>query len=376
MTLLLKNVTRILCSTLIVSSLMGCNLLDLTTPSQVVRPRVAGIRAMPAEINIGESTQLDALFVQPAGDESEWGALWFSCVEAGGARGCLGSGGLLEGFGGTGGGPTGDDDDSAGAPGGDLPDDPRDVQFSAEASFTYTAHGTVIEEAWTALTPEERVEGLVVLVSVNYVPRSQERLQELLLTVIFSEQNGDPAAGKAAAAELAELVSNGINAARRIVISDKTADQPAAIDCPVQELLPNQNPDVEGLLLHVAEDGKDQGLSLGQVTFVAPEDVLVLRPVLSEGSIEDYLYITTDGETLCRQESPYFAWITNAGRMGRDYSFLADEGDLDEVAGRLKINHLTLPEAAELPPHSDLWLVVRDRRGGIDWRRFDLLREE
>ncbi len=376
MTLLPRKAAEALVLALIASSLMGCNLLDLTPPSEVVRPRVAGIRAAPAEINLGESTQLDALFVQPAGDDSEWGALWFSCVEAGGARGCLGSGGLLEGLGATGDGAAGDDDDSAASPGIVLPDDPRDAQFSAEASFTYTAHGTVIEEAWAALTPEERVEGLVVLVSVNYVPRSQERVQELLLTVIFSEQNEDPAAGAAAAAELSELVGDGINAARRIVISDKSADQPASIDCPVQELLPNQNPDVEGLLLHVAEDGKDQGLNLGQITFVAPEDVLVLRPVLGEGSIEDYLYITTDGETLCRQESPYFAWITNAGSMGRDYSFLADEGDLDEVAGRLKINHLTLPEAAELPPRSDLWLVARDRRGGIDWKRFDLLREQ
>ena len=376
MTLCPKTMPIALLFGLILSSIIGCNLLELTTPSQVVRPRVAGIRATPAEINIGESTQLDALFVQPAGDESEWGALWFSCVEAGGARGCLGGGSFLDGFGAADGSSAGDDDDSADSPSSALPDDPRDVQFSAEATFTYTAHGTVIEEAWAALTPEERVEGLVVLVSVNYVPRSQERLQELLLTVIFAEQNGDPAAGEAAAAELTELVSDGINAARRIVISDKTADQPATIDCPVQELLPNQNPEIEGLLLHVAEDGKDQGLALGQVTFVAPEDVLVLRPALGEGSIEDYLYITTDGETLCRQESPYFAWITNAGILGSDYSFLADEGDLDEVAGRLKINRLTLPEEAELPPHSDLWLVARDRRGGIDWKHFDILREQ
>ena len=355
--------------------LTGCNLLDLTQPSNVVRARVAGIRANPAEINIGESTQLDALFVQPAGDESEWGALWFSCVEAGGATGCLGGGGFGA-FGDSPAGPAGDDDDSAAAPGDALPNDPRDLQFGAEATFTYTAHGTVIEEAWAALSPAERVEGLVVMVSVNYVPRSQTQLQDLLLTVIFAAQNGDSDAAEAAAAELTELATNGINAARRIVVSDKSAEVPAAIDCPADQLVPNKNPSLEGLLLHVAEDGNDQGLSLGQVTFVAAEDVLVLRPVLGEGAIEDYLYITTDGETQCRQESPYIAWLSNAGRLAGDYTFLADEGDLDEVAGRLKINQLSLPEAAELPPHSDLWLVVRDRRGGIDWRRFDLLRED
>ena len=109
---------------------------------------------------------------------------------------------------------------------------------------------------------------------------------------------------------------------------------------------------------------------------VTPDDVLVLRPLLREGAVEDYLYITTEGETQCRTESPYFAWRTNAGQMDRDYSYIADEGDLDEISGRLKINRLTLPNADELPPQSDLWLVARDRRGGIDWRRFDLVSEQ
>jgi len=345
----------------------GCNLFELTPKSQVVRPRVAGIRAPPAEIELGGSTTLDTLFVQAAGDDSEWGALWFSCVEAGGATGCLNQGALFAGDA-----EQGDDDDSALA----LPDDPRDFQFAAGPTFTYTAHGSVIEAAWSELSDEQRVEGLVVLVSVNFVPRSHEHLQNLLLTTIFGSPDGVPGAAEAAAEELASLLENSINAARRIVVSDKSADQPDPIECSVQELQANENPQLDGLLLHVAEDGKDQGLPLGQVTFVAPEDVLVLRPVLREGAIEDYLYITTEGATLCRRESPYFAWLTNSGSLERDYSFLADEDDLDEVSGRLKINRLTMPPAAELPPHSDLWLVARDRRGGIDWKRFDLVRQQ
>ena len=94
-------------------SMGGCNLLDLTPTSEVIRPRVAGVRAQPAEIGLGESTTLDALFVQAAGDETEWGALWFSCVEAGGATGCLGGGDALP-FGSGAGDFDGDDDDSAG----------------------------------------------------------------------------------------------------------------------------------------------------------------------------------------------------------------------------------------------------------------------
>ena len=346
----------------------GCNLLELTPSSVVVRPRVAGIRAEPAEIGLGESTTLDALFVQPAGDHSEWSPLWFSCVEAGGATGCL-SGPSL--FADNPSGSPGDDDDSAAL----ANTDPRDFQFVAAPTFTYTAHGSVIEELWADLGEEERVEGLVVLVSVNFVPRSAEQLEQLLLTLLFG-QEGDPTAADAAADELGELVRGGINAARRIVVSDKSADEPAQIDCPVQVLQPNENPHLDGMLLHADEDGNDQGLRLGPVTFVGPEDQLVLRPILREGAIEDYVYITTSGETQCRRESPYFAWLSNAGRVERDYTFLADEGDLDEVAGRLKINRLGLPEAELLPPESDLWLVARDRRGGIDWQHFDLIREQ
>ncbi|MBJ93339.1 MAG: hypothetical protein CMP23_02565 [Rickettsiales bacterium] len=366
MTMLLKNRALLLLIFFGITGLWGCNLSELTPPSSVIRARIAGIRATPAEISLGESTQLDALFVQPAGDDSEWGALWFSCVEAGGATGCLGGGDFLGDLGGQ---PPGDDDDSA-----EEPRDPRDFQFSADASFVYTAHGTVIEEAWELLSPAERVEGLVVLVSVNYVPVSQEALQELFLRVTFGPQNGTPEDAEAAAEELGELIENGINAARRIVVSDKSADTPAAIDCPVSELLPNSNPNIEGMLLHLDEEGKDQGLPMGPVTFVNPEDILVLRPVFREGAIEDYLYITTQGDTECRQESPYFGWLSNMGSMAADYSFFAEEGDLDEIAGKLKINRLVMPPADQLAPSGDLWLVARDRRGGIDWMHFNLER--
>ena len=131
---------------------------------------------------------------------------------------------------------------------------------------------------------------------------------------------------------------------------------------------------VPTVLLHEAEDGWDQGHPLGPVTFVQPGEGLVLRPVLAGGGVEDYLYITTDEVTECRQETPWFAWLTNAGSMNADYSFIADEGDHDEVEGRLKVNQLQLPEAGELPEQSDLWLVVRDRRGGLDWTHLQLVR--
>jgi hypothetical protein len=156
------------------------------------------------------------------------------------------------------------------------------------------------------------------------------------------------------------------------VVSDKTAATPDPVDCPVGTLLPNSNPGFAGLLLHRAEDGKDGGYPLGDITFAAPGSTLMLRPALVSGAREDYLYVNSDGDTECRQELPFFAWMTNGGTFDGDYTFVAEEGDLDEIAGREKVNHLTLPDRESMADGVDLWVVARDRRGGLTWlkRRF------
>ena len=196
-------------------SLAGCNLSDLTPASEVVRTRVAGIKASPAEIGIGESTTLEPLLVQPPGDRPELGALWFSCLEGGGAAGCLGLDFAS----------LGDDDDSASAP------DASEFQFGVGDTFTYTAEGRNVEDAWAALEPQDRVEGLSVLVSVNFVERSNLELQGTLLRLAVAAQEGDSATLEALGEELQTLLSDGISAARRVVISDKNADQPDPVAC-------------------------------------------------------------------------------------------------------------------------------------------------
>ncbi len=348
----------------------GCNVLKLTPTSQVIRPRVAGIQAEPAEISLGESTELRALFVHPPGEEDAFGAIWFSCVQAGSATGCLGldTGAFLSAGGVE---PEGDSESPMDD---ELMTDPRNNQFGVGDAFSYTAHGSVIEDAWDALGEADRVEGLVVMVSVTYVRRSNEELEAMLLDLNLATSGGDSEAIEAFADDFLELLDDGVSAARRIVVSDKTDAQPDPIDCPTTALTPNNNPYLDGVLLHEAEDGWDQGHLVGTVTFVEPEETLVLRPILRHGGIEDYLYITTDGETECRRETPWFAWLTNAGAMEADYSFVADEGDYEEVEGRLKVNQLHLPPAEEMPDRSDLWIVARDRRGGLDWTRVQLAR--
>lgn len=349
---------------LIICGLAGCNLQDLTPTSEVIRTRVAGVEAEPAEIGLGESTTLSSLLVHPPGGAPELGQIWFACLESEGATGCLGLD-FESALGGD------DDDDTAPPP--DLTS--GDFQFGIGERFTYTAEGELLDEAWAALEPAERVEGLTLLVAVNYVDRSNADLQQLLIQLGTALQTGDDATLGELTDELTGLMDGALTAARRVVISDKTAAAPAEVDCPATELLPNLNPSVSAILLHAAGEGKDSGFPLGPVTFVEPGTSLTLRPELSTDSREDYLFINRHDETECRREDPYFAWLVNGGASVRDdHSFVAEDGDLDEVAGRAKINRLHLPLAEEFPPQGiDLWLVVRDRRGGLAWLERRLL---
>jgi len=324
--------------------LAGCNLLQLTPTHSAIRTRIVGVTATPAEIAPGQSTDLTPVVVHAPGVTPDLGALWFACVTSGSAAGCLGVD------------PTSSDGF-----------DPSDLQLGVGDTFTYTASGPSVEDAWAALEPAERIEGLTVLVSVNLVPRSNEELQQMLIDLGAAAANGDDAELDRLSDELQDLFDGAITAARRVVISDKADANPAPEpSCAVQELLANTNPSIAGVLLHLDEDGLDEGHELGPVTFVEPGTSLTLRPVLSDDAVEDYLFINRDDETECRQERPYFAWIVNGGGIA-DYSFVAEEGDLEEVAGLPKFVSFGLPDADEFPARLDLWLVLRDRRGGLAW---------
>ena len=350
-------------------TLTGCNLLELTPTSKVVRTRVAGITAEPAEIALGESTTLRSLLVHPAGVTPSMGQIWFACLETESADGCLGFdlGSALD--------DDGDDDDATSPP----PDfSSGDIQFGIGETFTYTAEGDLLAEAWAALAPDDRVEGLTLLVAVNYVERSNAELTELLIDLGTAVQTGDQETLELLTDEFTGLLDASITAARRVVISDKTAGVPGEVECAVDALLPNTNPELLGLQVHADSQGFDEGFPLGPVTFVSPGESLTLRPVLAENAIEDYLFIDRNGETECRREDPYFAWVASGGAsVASDYTFVAEEGDLDDIAGRAKVNRVFMPPVEEFPEAGvTLWLVARDRRGGLVWNEQRFLRYE
>lgn len=335
----------------------GCGLNQLTNASEVIRTRVAAVEASPPEIAPGQTTQLRALLVHPQGVTPDLGALWFACL-AESAAGCLSFD--------VGGAATGDDDSAAG------PMPPEDLQFGVGEHFSYSASGPTFDAAWERLSDEDKVEGLSVFVSVTYVPRTNAELQDLIIRVATAAFSGDQEAMEPLVEELQGLFEDGMTATRRVTVSDKSLGQPGELRCAVEDLRPNRNPVLEGLRLHVAEDGRDEGLLLGERTFVPPGASVWLRPVLALDAVEDYVYVNTDGETECRRESPWLAWMSNAGSISRGNTYLADPGDLEEVAGRPKVNQFTVPEAEEFTAPIDLWVVARDRRGGQQWLHHEL----
>ena len=110
---------------------------------------------------------------------------------------------------------------------------------------------------------------------------------------------------------------------------------------------PNQNPQIVDLQI--------DGVSY------SPDDVLVAQagqtyeidPIFSEDSIEQYPYVNPAGETENREEEPYCTWYLEGGSFDQYFTLYptASVG-------------WTAPTA---PHEGKVVVVVRDRRGGMDW---------
>lgn len=118
---------------------------------------------------------------------------------------------------------------------------------------------------------------------------------------------------------------------------------------------PNHNPDID----HVLLDGDTQ-LRRGAVVEVQRGQSYTFEPIFADGSVETYTYITSDGVAEDRVEEPYFTYFTTDGDFNQDYALYP----YTEFTWTAPVD----PERAEV----SLWLVARDRRGGMDWFRIDL----
>jgi hypothetical protein len=194
--------------------------------------------------------------------------------------------------------------------------DPEDLEALLEAGLIGAEPylppvWTVPETALDGLDTAARLEGVTAIVNVTAIPDLPAPTEDNL--------------------ELAY---------KRVPISEATT--------------PNHNPVITALRVDgvVVEPGTTVSLDRGQP--------YTLEVELSGDSIETYSYVNQDGVTEERVEEPYFTWYTRAGSFDRTFDLwpytdvvhYAPDSPQDGVAG--------------------IWVVVRDRRGGMAWSTLDI----
>ena len=82
--------------------------------------------------------------------------------------------------------------------------------------------------------------------------------------------------------------------------------------------------------------------------------------VLAEDGVETYTFIDDDGVSEERTEEPYLLWYTDQGGFDATATLYPDV-DAAYIA----------PDAPQ-GDQGEVWVVVRDRRGGMSWAGLSL----
>ena len=282
--------------------LTGCTVETLAQSWQLDRLRVLAVRATPAEPQPGDTVTFDSLLYVPYGEELE-GVVWFACLpESADDFGCQLDPSITEAL-------SGDGDD--------LTPEEQAALFQAAREAGLIGFEPLLAPTWEVpadalddLTDAEKLEGKSAVVNITALPAEAKREAD---------------------AELAY---------KRVPVSLATT--------------PNANPDFNDLL--VLDEAGDA---------VAPEDGVVpvgqgctytLQPLLTEGSIEDYAFVTSEGVEETRTEEPYVTWYTEGGSFDQEFS-LHPYLDVEWTAPEKGFEGVVVA-------------VLRDRRGGMAWASF------
>ena len=112
---------------------------------------------------------------------------------------------------------------------------------------------------------------------------------------------------------------------------------------------PNHNPTVTGLVVggYAVPNGGTVRLEAGKS--------YTLDYALAEGAVESYVYRNSEGIDEDREEEPYAAFYLQEGSFDQAYAVWPDT----------QVTY-TAPGSPTLP-QQQVWVVVRDRRGGMGW---------
>lgn len=293
---------------LLILLLAGCDRVEVAESWQIDRLRVLAVAGEPAEPRPGETVRFSSLVVSPNTGVAL--TTWFACIpDDADATACAVDPSVLDGL----------DPDSFE----DLSPEEQAALFQKllDAGLIgaepYLAPSwTVPEDALDGLSDAEKLEGTNALVSVTALPAADD--------------NGDGVMDEA------DVES----AYKRIPISLAPT--------------PNHNPGIRGFRV----DGVPwDGVAPLAVT---PGQTYRISAVLAPGAVETYQYTTDDGAVEDRVEEPYFSWY-------------AQEGEYDTVNTLYPTLEVGWTAPAETSRSAQsLWVVIRDRRGGMGWAELPL----
>ncbi len=273
---------------------------DLSPAWRIDKPRILAVVADPPEIRPGETARFRALITDPNGELGS--TAWIACPSDGGG---IGFGCAID--------PAFDFENAS-------------LEALTEAGFigfepflppVYTAPADALD----GLDARASSEGIYVTVTLAALPKDL-----------------DPSALAATdSALLGGLDVSAIPVAyKRLVVSDAPS--------------PNHNPEVWG----VTVDGTL--VPQGTVVEVDPGETYEIGLVLTDDSVESYLYLGPDGVWQQRIEQPYAHWYATGGAV-------LEEITLDPYLQA----DWAAPDAAEGVADGTIWAVLRDRRGGMGW---------
>jgi hypothetical protein len=298
--------------------LNGCDQTELTEAWQLDRLRVLGVRAQVAgepdpvlgyraEPEPGETTTFESLVYVPKDTTLELTS-WFACLpDASSPYGAYGC-----------------------EPDPELMStlealNPADIDFNdpavteellnlfeqaKEAGLIgmeplYPPEWQVPDDALDGLTDAQRLEGRIAFINLSAVP--SDAIDESDLELAF----------------------------KRVPVSEAKT--------------PNHNPDIVDILV------ANQSL-VNEAGFTAKRNTTYrLEPVLAQHHIETYAFNNDQGDTKWRVEQPYFNWYSEDGVF-----------DQPTTLHPYTTVEWTAPKAAGL---ISIYVVVRDRRGGMGWRQ-------
>lgn len=284
-------------------ALAGCDSLGLSQAFVIDRLRVLGVAAEPAEPRPGDVVTFTSLVVSPVSPVGL--TTWFACSDL---SSCTPDPALLEGL-------TGD-------PAAMTPEDLA-AAFAALQEAGMIGVEPYLSPTWTVptdyldmLADADKIEGLPALVLVSAIPTVE----------------GDTATLATAEADI-EI------AYKRVPVSLATT--------------PNHNP----VVVELSIDGVV--LAPGAVVTLVEGQTYAIDLALSADSIEEYRFINKDGLEETRTEEPYFSWYLQHGAFDQSntlwpYTAIEYTASKDNAA-------------EEASAEQSLWVVVRDRRGGMAW---------